>query len=400
MAADQRAPLRVLVAGGGVAAVEFMLAARALAGPRLELQIVAPGPELVYRPWMVAEPFGLATPRRFGLAEIAEEHGATLVRGTLDAVDPVGRRATTSEGRELTYEALVVATGAVGEQVIPGAAQFGGREEDIDSFASVLARAEAGRLSALALAVPDGVTWTLPLYELAFLTRTYLDLRQREDVVIALVTPEDEPLAVFGRRASKTVSSLLDEWRIETRNRSRPDSHYAGRLQITPGPPVVADEVVALPRLRGPALAGLPHDEEGFLPTDRHGRVRGLEGVYAAGDITAFPVKQGGIAAQQADAVADMVGMLAGAAVDPQPFQPTLRGLLVTGSTPTYLTKRLGDEQVDAAVVTGVPQWWPPTKIAGRYLGPYLATKAAAEPPERPFRRLEVDDLEPYLRPR
>ena len=127
--------------------------------------------------------------------------------------------------------------------------------------------------------------------------------------------------------------------------------------------------------------------------------MRGVEGVYAAGDISAFPVKQGGIAAQHADAVADMVASLAGAAVDPHPFRPTLRGLLLTGSTPTYLTKPLRDGEGDASVVTGEPQWWPPSKIAGRHLAPYLARRAAAKPRERPIHRLEVDDLELYLRP-
>ena len=83
MAADRSRRLRVLVAGGGVATVEFMLAARALADRRLDLEVLAPGADLVYRPWMVAEPFGLATPRRFDLAEIAAEQDATLVRDTL-----------------------------------------------------------------------------------------------------------------------------------------------------------------------------------------------------------------------------------------------------------------------------------------------------------------------------
>lgn len=292
---------------------------------------------------------------------------------------------------------LVVATGALSEHAIPGAVQFAGREEDIESFGALLERAEAGRSTALALAVPGGVAWTLPLYELAFLTRTYLDGRQREDVAIALVTPEEAPLAVFGHRVSKAVSSLADDWRIAIHTGRYAVSHRAGRLRTRPGPTLTADEVVALPRLRGPALTGLPSDDEGFLPIDQHGCVRGVENVYAAGDATAFPVKQGGIAAQQADVAAEAVAALTGAAVDPQPFRPILRGLLLTGSTPTYLTNELRGGQGDSSVVAAEPQWWPPTKIAGRYLARYLATKAAAEPPDRPVRRLEIDDLEPYL---
>ena len=124
------------------------------------------------------------------------------------------------------------------------------------------------------------------------------------------MTPEDAPLAALGHRASETVSSLADEWRIAIRTRRYPISHDAGQLETQPGPTLAADEAVALPRLRGPALDGLPSDAEGFLPTDEHARVRGVDDVNAVGDATTFPVKQGGIAAQQADVAAEAVAAL------------------------------------------------------------------------------------------
>ena len=400
MGTERPAPLRVLVAGGGVAAIEFTLALRALAGRRVEIEVVAPGSELVYRPWAVAEPFGLATSRRFNLAGILEDQDATLVRWAVAEIDPARRRVRTNERRELRYDVLVIATGAVGERAVPGALQFAGREADIAAFARLLDRAEEGGLSALALAVPGGVAWPLPVYELAFLTRTYLDRRGREEVAITLVTPEDAPLTQFGHRVSKAVASLADEWRIGVHTRRYPVAYGAGRLETQPGPTLAADEAVALPRLGGPSLGGLPSDAGGFLPTDEHARVRGVDDVYAIGDVTTFPVKQGGIAAQQADVAAEAVAAVAGAAGEPQPFRPVLRALLLTGSTPTYLTNELAGGHGDASMATAEPPWWPPTKIAGRYLGPYLATKAAAEPSKLPIRRLEIDDLEPYLTPK
>ena len=57
-----------------------------------------------------------------------------------------------------------------------------------------------------------------------------------------------------------------------------------------------------------------------------------MDGVFAAGDATTFPIKQGGLAAQQADAVAEMVACAAGADIRPQPFRPILRGTLLTGA--------------------------------------------------------------------
>ena len=50
--------MRVLIAGGGVAALEAMLALRALAADRVSVVLVAPDREFVYRPLAVAEPFG------------------------------------------------------------------------------------------------------------------------------------------------------------------------------------------------------------------------------------------------------------------------------------------------------------------------------------------------------
>lgn len=155
-------------------------------------------------------------------------------------------------------------------------------------------------------------------------------------------------------------------------------------LWLESGDAVAGDTVLSLPRLSGRRIGGLPADEQGFLPTDAHGRVMGADHVLAAGDITTFPVKQGGLATQQADAAAATIAHELGAAVEPQPFVPVLRGLLMTGGAPLYLraeldrsgerresgtrSRRLRGETSSRAL------WWPPGKIAGRYLAPYLST--------------------------
>ena len=80
---------------------------------------------------------------------------------------------------------------------------------------------------------------------------------------------------------------------------------------------LAADKLVALPRLTGPEIAGLPHTRDGFLPTDARGRVDGVDDVYAAGDCTNYPIKQGGLAAQQADLVVE--GLVARLQGRPEP---------------------------------------------------------------------------------
>ncbi len=135
---------------------------------------------------------------------------------------------------------------------------------------------------------------------------------------------------------------------------------------------------MALPLVRGPELQGVPAEPEfGFIPVDRHGRVDGLDRVYAAGDATSFPIKQGGLAAQQADAVAEHVAARHGARVEPSPFRPVLRGLLFAGGAERYLR---APEQGEGAAAAR-PLWWPPTKIAGRYLAPYLYERDAVSVP-------------------
>jgi sulfide:quinone oxidoreductase len=131
--------------------------------------------------------------------------------------------------------------------------------------------------------------------------------------------------------------------------------------------------------LRGPTIDGVPvTQDQGFVPVDEHGRVKGLTDVYAAGDVTDFPVKQGGLAAQQADSAAEHIAASYGADVDPQPFEPVLRGMLFTGGEALYMRSGVPGADPD---VPGAwyPLWWPPTKVAGRHLAPYLFERGEEE---------------------
>ena len=130
--------------------------------------------------------------------------------------------------------------------------------------------------------------------------------------------------------------------------------------------------MIALPALEGPGIAGLPSDAEGFIPIDERARVKGVEDVYAAGDGTTFPIKQGGLATQQADAAAEHIAARFGADIDPQPFHPVLRGMLLTGDDSLSLAHSLtGGEGEGSASADYL--WWPPHKVSGRYLAPWMA---------------------------
>ena len=368
-------PLRVVIAGGGVAALEAMVALRALAEGRAEVTLLAPEAEFSYRPLAVAEPFQVGEVQRFELANLAGGCGAHHVRSALAAVEAEERRIRTTRAVEMRYDALLIACGTQARPGIPGALTFRG-PSDVPAFRALLDELDRGYVRQLVFAVPGGVTWSLPLYELALLTAARLARRAVRGVELTLVTPEDEPLGLFGREASDDIGALLAARGIVLRTGAYAEAFEPGRLRLVPGETLDADRVVALPRLKGPFLAGIPQDGEGFVRVDPHGRVEGLDDVYAAGDITDFPVKQGGLATQQADAAAEAIAARAGADLTPRPFAPVLRGLVLTGGVPRHLRAELKGGLGDRSTVSDEPLWWPAGKIAGRYLSPYLAERA------------------------
>ncbi len=380
--------LHVVIAGGGVAALEVLLALRDLAGRRITVTLLASTREFVYRPVTVGEAFGRSEARSYSLVDIANDQHARLIWDSLKRVDLERRAAVTGVGEAIEFDRLVVATGAVPHDPLPGALTFGGRD-DVPALQELLDELVRGEAHSVAFALPAERMWALPLYELALMTAEGLRDRGAR-VPVTLVTPEEEPLELFGPAAGMAVRGLLEARGVTLRTSSLPAKVGRRVLTLAGGGEVFVDRVVTVPELDGPRLTGVPHDRKGFIPVDSHGRVVGAECVYAAGDATAFPIKQGGLATQQADAVAEAIAAEAGAELDPRPFQPVLRGLLMTGGAPLYIRaepQRLARESsvaIEAAVrprtrrdtsaAAGQPLWWPPAKIAGRYLAPYLAT--------------------------
>ncbi len=387
-------PNHVVIAGGGVAAVECALALHDLAGDRVRLTIIAPEPDFALRPMRTAEPFSRGHVRRHALEDLAAHVGAELIADTVVSVDAARHTLLRAGDQTVAYDALVLAVGAQRRTAFQHALTFTGDRSTLP-FNGLLADIDEGYTRAISFVVPPGTTWPMPLYELALMTAQEAWAMGIEDIKLQLVTPEESPLALFGPSVSTAVAKLLDQANVAFYGGSYVREGDDGRLEVLPGgTPLDSQRVVALPTIEGRAIDGVPADDHGFVSVDTHGRVTSLTDVYAAGDGTTFPVKQGGLACQQADAVAEVLAAAAGADVHLTPFHPFLRGRLMTGRGAAYLEHALHGGAGDTPP-REMRLWSAAHKIDGKYLSPWLAAlengDATAAPPDDDAGDFNVD---------
>ena len=372
-----RSPRRVVIAGAGVGALEALLALRALVPRGLQIDVIAPGESFLYRPVSIAEALRDAEPPGFDLDALLRDQQVHRHVDALAHIDAGEQTVHTRSGATLRYDELIIATGPRMTSALPGALALRGRGE-VPAARATIHELEEGCLRAIACVVPaDSHVWPIPIYELALAAAA-----RAPHASVCVVTSEPEALAALGPAASKAVSALLAERGISLITDAVPVAFEGGTLRLEGGRSLQTDRVIALPRLRGPAIPGLPADGDGFLPIDHHGQVLGVEGVYAAGDVTNFPIKQGALAAAQAGSIARLVAARAGASVTPVPFRPVARGLLLSGAAPRYV--RISPEGGAHSEPTGVLRgasswaqgalWWPFSRSVGRHLAALLAT--------------------------
>jgi sulfide:quinone oxidoreductase len=368
-------PLRVVVAGAGIAGLEALLALHALAGQRVATTVLAPEPTFVMAAASVGTPFGHGPPPEHDVAAVVAAHGAQLVRDKLRGVHLGDRCAIAAGGERLAFDALVVAVGARPEAPYPAALTFRGAH-DVDVVAGALGELEAGRVASLAFVVPPGTTWPLPLYELALLTAAHAELHDL-DAEILLVTPETAPLAALGEETARHATQRLAEAGVAMLACTEVHDITPGGELLRADRTVIArpERTIALARLRGPAIEGLPQEDDGFLPVDEAGRVGGMERIYAAGDAVASSPKHGGLSAQQAERAAHEIAQLAGAPVAAHRPAPVLRAQLLEGAGRTFVRRRGAAGPV---VLAGEALWWPPLKVAAPRLATYLIEHEAA----------------------
>jgi sulfide:quinone oxidoreductase len=352
---------RVVIAGGGIGGLEAMFALRSLAGYRVLLTLLTPDPTFRVRALSVEDPFAGPALRRYGIGRLCSEVDAELVQDALATVDPAARTVTTAGGRTMPYDDLVLAIGALRRAPYAGGITFRGLE-DAEAVHGLIQDVELGAVESIVFAVPSGTAWPLPLYELALLTAERA-FAMGVDVTLTFVTPEERPLGDFGLEAAATVGRLMHEAGITLVTATHVRELDRGTAVGIDGSPIVqASRAVTVPVLEGPRISGVPADARGFVPVDERGGVVGLPGVWAVGDATTFPMKQGGLAAQQADAAAAAIAAGAGASVAVTARHPVMRAKLLTGGRPVHLGEVTNEDDA---------------KVATTYLGPMLTRLGA-----------------------
>jgi sulfide:quinone oxidoreductase len=342
----RNSPLHVLIAGGGVAGLETLLALRGLAGELVTLTLIAPDDEFVYHPLTVERPFSVGRMRSVGLPRAAQDADATFVAATAEQVDTDARTVGLSTGERMGYDGLVLAVGAEAIPALDHVMTWDDRSHS-EMLGGLLRDVEEGYTKRLAIVVPPGPGWPLRGYELALLIREHA-YGMSADLELTIVEPDPPTLARAGDRAVQLVAEELERAQISRVSANQLTVEREPQLTLVAHPSrrkLRVDRVLAMPMLRGRTIDGIPGDHDGLIEVDAHGRVSGLERVWAAGDCTSLPLKSGGLSAEQADVAAQDIAALAGAAVERRSFNSDLVEEFVGLPAGRYLEQWLATEE-------------------------------------------------------
>jgi sulfide:quinone oxidoreductase len=361
---DSSQPTKVAIIGGGVAALEAMLAFDVIAYSKADVHLFSPKSKFVLKSLAVSSGFGRGGLLNFDLPKLTATARATFHNSSVSKIITERRVIRLSGDSEFNYDYLIASPGAKPLWSVPGAINYPGPAGN-QAVTEALATLRDRESVKVVVTVPEGGAWPLPMYELALLIADELD----SGASMTIVTPEKSPLELFGKASTERVAALLRNRNIETILETAPAEYRDGVLVTTDGRQIKADLAVTLPLLTGRRIPGLPYDEQGFIPVDDFGQIQQHSREFAAGDVASFPVKFGGLATEQADVVAAAIAAAAWDGPAPEPFKPVYRGTLVTADGLVDLGPGAGSSEPYA--------WDPAEKVHGKYLTPFLK---AADP--------------------
>lgn len=332
---------RIVVLGAGTAGTTIAnrLARRFrrdLAAGRTSITVVDQDNRHVYQPGLLFLPFGMYTPEQVIRPRTPQlRPGITYLQQPIDRVEAELDVVRLADGRPLSYDLLIVATGT---RVLPeeteGMTGPGWRQKVFDFYTvegatalrDALAKFPGGRLVVNVVDMP--IKCPVAPLEFAFLADWFFSTRGiRDKVEITYVTPLDD--AFTKPTCNRELAHLFKGKRIrlETEfNTGRVDGE-AGRLVAWDDREIPFDLLVTVPLHGGAEYVGRSPglgDDLGFVLTDPHTLQAAVKpNVFALGDATNLPSsKAGSVAHFQAEILEQNIVRFLGG----QPLAPDFDG--------------------------------------------------------------------------
>lgn len=358
---------KVLVAGSGPGALEATLALSENSSLDAEISLISPQAEFLYRPNLVMEPFGVTETARYSVGEIIAHERVQQWLGAIDRVDAEGGKAYSPEGDEFEFDALILATGARPASWLGEPAITMGTEGSMDALKQLVAEIDAGAIRNVVFTRPDGPTYSLPMYELALMTADRAARQSQQQIAVGVTSPEQAPLDCFGAEHAGAVAALCRELGVVLRLGESIIAYDGARATFADGSQLDVDRLVSMPSLVPSVPQGIPVDSEGFISVGVGQLVAGTTSVYAVGDVTNFPIKQGGLASQEADAAAAAIERQLGFGGPPEQEGLVIEATLLTTNRRLPLRAKIdGDVNVQSLPAEAIDG--PSQKIYSRLL--------------------------------
>jgi NADH dehydrogenase len=307
-------PLRIVIVGGGYVGMYTALGLQKKLSPgAAEITVVEPQANMTYQPFLPEAAAGSVEPRHVVVPLRRVLRRCTVITGAVSAISHANKRVTVQpsggEQFDLGYDLLVVCPGSVSRILpIPGLAEVGIGFKTIGE--AIYLRNHVLSCLDLAASTDDpevrrraltfvfvgggyaGVEAMAELEDMARYATRYTHGIEPADMRWVMVEAASRIMPEVSVRLSSYTVDRLVERDIDVRLNTRLESAVDGHIVLSDGTSFDSDTLVWTAGVKAnPILesSDLPRDDKGRLPCNANLTVKGVNGVFAAGDCAAVP---------------------------------------------------------------------------------------------------------------
>ena len=307
-------PVRIVIVGGGYVGMYTALRLqRHLSRGAAEIIVIEPQSNMTYQPFLPEAAAGSVEPRHVVVPLRRVLPRCTIITGAASRIEHARKTVTVQpaegDAYEVGYDLLVVCPGSISRALpIPGLAEQGIGFKTIGE--AIYLRNHVLSCLDLAASTQDpvrrrkaltfvfvgggyaGVEAMAELEDMARYATRYLPTIKPDEMRWVLVEAASRIMPEVSVRLSSYTVDRLSERNIDVRLDTRLESAVDGRIRLSDGDEFDAETLVwtagvkANPMLRD---TDLPLDDSGRLPCHANLTVKGVNGVFAAGDCAAVP---------------------------------------------------------------------------------------------------------------